>query len=1208
MSLRLLAGTVGAALAAGPWPDLPGWVFFPRALLWVLSLLLLRRQSQLLLGLSLLSLAAAAVDVRARALPSTEQARRLFRERLHQLQGHLSQLSQTPAFGQLLAGTGAEAEPETPFRLLANGAKDWLHQVDGLVLVDGRGEAVAWAGERPRLPLLRRPIGDRAVLSEAWVREVVVWCREPVYESGRVVGSLLASVGVPKGGTRQLLGSSAGWSAVWVPVLGDEETPSPPDLQVRPAPRHAWAASGAASVLALALLAGMVSGQARRWLALAAAGWAVMVGWLPLGLAPALLLLACAGWLSQWKSPSLARLTGAGVAGFAAWAIPPLLAELGHPVHAVTLLPPPLVLVGNLAALVALLLAIPAPAKNSSLAWVSLPLLFLGLATASGVWLGSGVLVLALATPQRSRKLVATAGVAAALAGGGDGVGRSVVLARTESTLARWGEVRSVARALIASLPEGRLEALSAAKGGRRLVLLGELAELLQLGEVLPGTALVLEGPEGVPLATWGEVGLLGQGTDQELAVRALAGGFRLRLLAPPSPHDVLAALAASGVGVPVAAFDRAGAAVARGAPFRPLPPGMVGEALARERWWGETVVGSRSVPTYLRRFGDWVLAVPWLRLSLPELLLWLAGLSLWVGTPLYLWEFRHRLVAWWRQRATFSGRLRVLALTVTFLPLLLLANVLPRQWVRERQQARLEMARALSTVAVESPAASVLGNLVRHLGVTVAVYRPSFLAVTSRPDLAMTGELPLLPPPEAYVRAVRRWAEPVVQGAGLVSVFLPVQLANGNLVVAVLGITELTGSRFSPAEWFAVTGLLAVFLSLWAAEVLTRRLAEPMERLVDAAERLGRGEPVPGLGEGVREDEFSTLARAFAHMAAEVQARQEELKRERDLLERVLEQLSAAVLVVEGERVVLANDAAKKLGAETGIQPLAESFGLSLKDLFLDPSLSGPRSRQISPQGRADALWNLTTVPLPGEQRRVLVVLEDLSEVARAERLASLTELARIVAHEVKNPLTPIRLWVEELEAALNRSPEEVVEVARLAVQEILQQVSRLQEVSQGFSNLVALERWEAQEVDVVELVAQVVEEYRVLARRGVLVEMERPATPILVKADPSWVQRALRHLLENSTKALGPRSGRIGVQVSREREWAVVAVADTAGGVAEEHLPRLFEPHFSTTSQGSGLGLAVVRRVCQKAGGRAEARNLPQGLEVRMLLPVAP
>ncbi|OYV88445.1 MAG: hypothetical protein B7Z68_13285, partial [Acidobacteria bacterium 21-70-11] len=353
-------------------------------------------------------------------------------------------------------------------------------------------------------------------------------------------------------------------------------------------------------------------------------------------------------------------------------------------------------------------------------------------------------------------------------------------------------------------------------------------------------------------------------------------------------------------------------------------------------------------------------------------------------------------------------------------------------------------------------------------------------------------------------------------------------------------------------------------------------------------------------------DEDVEALGRAFSTMAHEVQRREEELRRGRNFLETVLETLSAAVVVVDGDgNVGLANPAAVRLlGEARTISGLADSFAPEIARMA-ERARAGERAEgTVHPTASPEALWRVTALPLPGGAARVLVVMEDLSELARAERLSSFAELARIAAHEVKNPLTPIRLWAEELNAALAQGPAAVVAVAQVAAPQILERVEHLREVAQGFSNLVALEHWEPQVIALKALAGEVVAEYEVLRTRGVAIRLGGDDRAEIV-ADAQWVRRALRHLLENSARVLVGREGEIEVRVQRLDRQVVLAVRDTGGGVASELLGRLFEPHFSTTSEGSGLGLAVVHRVAVRAGGSVEAGNVGGGLEVRILFP---
>jgi signal transduction histidine kinase/HAMP domain-containing protein len=798
--------------------------------------------------------------------------------------------------------------------------------------------------------------------------------------------------------------------------------------------------------------------------------------------------------------------------------------------------------------------------------------------------------------------------VAAALVivGGDDAARRSVLTAEVDATLARLASEVPPARALLESFPESGMAELVRLAPGEMVVVLGRVAGWAGFAEALPGGSLVLLDPDDESVAVWGQ-SLGGWGAaPRVLDSRLLPGGWRLAVVTAERPHNVLAALAAAGIDAPTAAIDRAGGAVTRGATFRPMAPDRVGRALAEARSWGRIGVGEREYRAYLRTYGDWVIAVPWIRASLPERGLALAGLALWGALPVALWRYRRWPREAWAQRRTFAGRLRVLSAAASLVPLLLLAQILPRQWADQQGLARLELGRALSRPLAAAGIDQQVPWLARDMGATVALYRDGRLVRCSRPDLVAVGEVPGLAPEEAFVRSVRGWREPLVTGEDRISVFAPLATGQAPEVGAVLDLQVAAGRRSSsPREWFVITGLWAAVLALVAAGWAGRRLAGPLQALVEATHRLKHGESVAGLP-AQSDTELATLTSAFEEMAGTVQRREEELRHERDLLHRVLGTLSAAVVVLDAEgKGELANASAQHvLGAGCPLAALRERFGPAVAALLERAAAGETAVETLHPPAAAEALWQVTVMPLSGMRGRRLVVMEDLSEVARAERLASLAELARIVAHEVKNPLTPIRLWAEELLAALDGGGSRVAEVARTAAEQILERVAHLRDVAQGFSNLVALERWEATRVALEPLLRRVTDEYAVAGQRGVAIRWT--ATPgCVVDADATWVERAVRHLLENSLRAIGSRPGEVALTASATGGEVVVRVRDSGGGVPEANLGRLFEPHFSTTSQGSGLGLAVVRRVMERAGGRAEARNVAGGLEVSLTFP---
>jgi signal transduction histidine kinase len=1127
------------------------------------------------------------------------------------IQQKLAALADDQSLRRILGAGGAEAKPEALFALLDQATRGLGGQLDALLLVDDRGLPVAWTGPRPRLPLRLRPLGERAIQTEPGVDVYWLWWREPISDDGRTQGALLAGVRLAEPGQRQILGVSAGRAAVILPRL--ETPPSSVVLgnlgvEIGPARPRLWSTPGTA-LLATAIVVAAVGGTT----ALAGSGIAALavlpaLGWLPHGWW--LVGAACAAALgcSRLRARSPARILAISAIGVAAWLLPGLLEVTGMGTLSQALLWPGALAAALLAALTAMLRS---AAVYTTRPWavrlVALTPLLVGAGLADTRLVGLGTVLVLLFGAARGSVLLPAVTAAAMLAGAGDASRRTGLLATTEVTLAHMERNEAPARLLLAALPEPGLDELVRLPEEERLVVLGRLAHWLALEERVRGGSLSLTDPSGREAGTWGEQQTFVGPAPKQLATRALRRGWQISLLDPAPPDDLLAALRAAGVDAPVAAFDRSGKPLSRGAAFRPLSPELVGRALAAGRSWGRVGVGEREFTAYLRAHGDQVLAVPWLRPPLAEQALSLAALTLWALAPLTLWLQRRRWRRWWRERRTFGGRLRLLSVAAALLPVLLLGQLLPQQWERQRAKARLELARAVGQLLINAHRTDELGWLVREMGGTVVAFRGGQLASSTRPDLAQLGAVPLLPPREAYERAVRGWPEPVVSGTDSISVWVPLP---GSETTGIVGVVDLKlqalGRSPTPGEWFAITGVLAMLLALATAERLGQRLSQPLRRLVMAARRLRRGDRLATLDTGGDED-VKALGSAFLVMAREVQRREEDLRRERDLLERVLTTLSAAVMVAKSDgELELANPAARQLLPEPFVRldALDRRFGRDLVRL-VDRARDGERSETtLNPPGTPESLWRIAALPLPASSGSVLLVLEDLSEVARAQRLASLAGLARIVAHEVKNPLTPIRLWAEELQAALANGAESVVRVAALAAPQILERVEHLKEVAQGFGNLVALEQWRAEPVALRALATDVVTEYSVLAQRSISTRVV--GEDLVIVADPRWLQRALRHLLENSARVLAGRPGEITVSVSQRSGQAVLAVCDSGGGVPRELLGRLFEPHFSTTSEGTGLGLAVVRRVAELAGGSAEADNAAGGLEVRLFFPI--
>jgi signal transduction histidine kinase len=259
----------------------------------------------------------------------------------------------------------------------------------------------------------------------------------------------------------------------------------------------------------------------------------------------------------------------------------------------------------------------------------------------------------------------------------------------------------------------------------------------------------------------------------------------------------------------------------------------------------------------------------------------------------------------------------------------------------------------------------------------------------------------------------------------------------------------------------------------------------------------------------------------------------------------------------------------------------------------------------------RAVARGETPAIPSPSDTELKRLVEEFLSmartlrdqreDLARTNRLKAWAEMARIIAHEVKNPLTPIRLSAEHLREVWRRKDPDAGKVLEECLANILAQTDTLRSIVSEFSDFARLPHVRREDVDVAELVRAAVSSYSAAPRVRWSVRVEAPS----VKGDRRLISRALTNLIGNSVEALGETGGQITISAERRGKRVAFRVADDGPGVSEGDFAQLFEPYFSTRSGGGGMGLSIVRRIAQEHGGDARAERLhPHGLAVEFEL----
>jgi two-component system nitrogen regulation sensor histidine kinase NtrY len=413
----------------------------------------------------------------------------------------------------------------------------------------------------------------------------------------------------------------------------------------------------------------------------------------------------------------------------------------------------------------------------------------------------------------------------------------------------------------------------------------------------------------------------------------------------------------------------------------------------------------------------------------------------------------------------------------------------------------------------------------------------------------------------------------------------------------------------------FLMVTLLILLASSWVGLYLARRVTVPIQALAEGTKRISGGD-LSHRVDVEADDELGVLVSSFNRMTAELEANKVELERSNRELAAVLANVEAGVVSADSEgRIFVCNGAALRMLR----QREDEVIGRLADEAWPDPERSklaallredgiGRAPREVHLRLGGDVkTFEAKVTALIGSggavQGRVLV-LEDLTELIKVQQLAAWNEAARRIAHEIKNPLTPIRLSAERLlrkhqqgDPALGRAIEEGVEI-------IVRQVVNLQGMVDEFSRYARMPRPRPAEVDLSRLVGETLNLYRDL-KPGV--EIESTVAPEVATAwvDGEQIRRALINLLDNAVEATDP-PGQVTVAAQRENGHVQIRVADTGRGIPPESKEKLFLPYFSTKGRGTGLGLAIVHRIVTDHQGTIRVEdNLPRGTVFTVELP---
>jgi two-component system nitrogen regulation sensor histidine kinase NtrY len=426
-------------------------------------------------------------------------------------------------------------------------------------------------------------------------------------------------------------------------------------------------------------------------------------------------------------------------------------------------------------------------------------------------------------------------------------------------------------------------------------------------------------------------------------------------------------------------------------------------------------------------------------------------------------------------------------------------------------------------------------------------------------------------------------------------------------------------GVQVAFALMYTVIALIVLLSAVWIGLNFAKSLVAPIRRLIGAADQVSTGNLYVQVPVRPGEGDLAQLGETFNKMTQELRTQRDDLIRAHNLIdsrrrftEAVLAGASAGVIGVDpdGKISILNRSAEKLIGhieADALGRPLAEVVS-ELAALFDEARSGFQRLVQgqvmINRGGRDRNLSvRVTTEQSAAAQHGFVITLDDITDLVAAQRTSAWADVARRIAHEIKNPLTPIQLSAERLRRKYGAAISVDKAVFEQCTDTIVRQVEDIKRMVDEFSRFARMPKPVMAAEDVADTVRQVVFLMRV-GNADIDIEVETPDGPLPAEFDRRLISQGLTNIIKNATEAIGAvppaelDRGRIKLQVKRDGGDVIVDVFDNGIGLPKDNRNRLLEPYVTTREKGTGLGLAIVGRILEEHGGSIELNDLPKGM----------
>jgi PAS domain S-box-containing protein len=445
----------------------------------------------------------------------------------------------------------------------------------------------------------------------------------------------------------------------------------------------------------------------------------------------------------------------------------------------------------------------------------------------------------------------------------------------------------------------------------------------------------------------------------------------------------------------------------------------------------------------------------------------------------------------------------------------------------------------------------------------------------------------------------------------------VPVRIADlaDSVEFAFLRYQEMNYLRNSLKRSFSLTLSLVLLMSLlaaiWVAFISIRNIVAPVKNLVKGTQAVASGlydQQLPVIAQddlGFLVESFNVMTRRIGEARDESRRAGFEVENQRAYLETILANLTAGVISFDVDyRIRTANQAAYRI-FHIHVNHFVGQTLLELVEIYKDlaePLKSIQRLLEqaddiwqqriafLGPNGRQELLCRGTPLfSQEGQRVGAVVVFDDVTDLIQAQKSAAWGEVARRLAHEIKNPLTPIQLSAERLQVKLaTKLDASDAEILQKSTRTIVQQVEALKEMVDDFSQYAKPAKKQATDLDLAVLVQEVLALYPL--KPGVKFKTDYETGVLLVKGDPVSIRQVVHNLVINALEAIGDE-GQIEIHLSRVQknysDFIECAFYDDGPGINEEKIEQIFEPYVTTKAKGTGLGLAIVKKIIEEHGG---------------------